>query len=363
MARPLMYHIAERYRDQWLKPRDLNDLQQKRLRQTIGYAYRRVPYYHRLFRSLGVRPDDIRTIHDLTKIPILTKKDAKDSLKSLLARGVERKQVEWYRTSGTTASPISVAKDVEYKRIINALITRMKLAYSEKPWDKTMHITHPASTFRSGFRSQSLGVFRYMHTAFFRAVPLGRIDETEDVMRSIRDFRPRVLQSHEFNLRLLSHYADSLRDGQKPRVIHTGQGEVEDNWTRRLLEDAFECGVYAGYGSSEFSFHGFECRRQRGYHIHSDHILIEYLRDGEQVECGEAGEMVVTDLSNRAMSLIRYQLGDVGVPSCEPCPCGRGLPLLLSVEGRVEDFVVLPDSRILTPRQISSRLNAVRGVA
>ncbi|MFQ5910686.1 MAG: hypothetical protein ACE5IJ_08225, partial [Thermoplasmata archaeon] len=97
--------------------------------------------------------------------------------------------------------------------------------------------------------------------------------------------------------------------------------------------------------------------------IHSDHIAIEYLRDGDQVECDEPAEMVVTDLSNRAMPLIRYQLKDVGVPSCEPCPCGRGLPLLSFVEGRTDDLVVLPTGRILTPRQITSRLNAVRGVA
>ena len=362
MSRPLMYHMARALRDEWLKPRELDILQLKKLRHIVRYAYRLVPYYHELFDAHGFGPDDIRSTRDLTRIPLLTKNGVKENLQRLLAQGTDTTRAVWLRTGGTTSSPISVAKDAERWRINHALQMRKRLAFLEKPWDKAMVVAHPVHASKTRLHQQGLGIFRHMHTAFFRTVPLERIGETPRVMRSIADFRPKVLTSHEFILRLLSHYLDLLPEDRRPRVIHTA-GEVQDKTTRRMLEDAFGCGVYFTYGSAEFGNTGFECREQRGYHAHSDHILIEYLRDGEQVESDELGEMVVTDLTNQAMPLIRYRLGDVGIPSCEPCPCGRGLPLLSSVDGRIDDLVLLPNGQILTPRQITSQLNAIRGMA
>jgi phenylacetate-CoA ligase len=350
------------FKDQWLSPPELKRLQEKKLRWITRYAYRRVPYYHRLLRTQGLRPEDIRTSSDLTRIPILNKETAKRHLSTLLARELDNRLIDWLSTSGTTASPVSVARNQEVWRIMHSLVERGKLAFWEMPWHRTMHVTHPGSQFHGGWVSRSLGLLQKIHAAFFRAVPLDRIDRAVQVVRKMADFRPKVLATHAFNLRLLSFHLDALPNDARPKVIHSGAGEVADNRTRRMIEDEFGCGMYNTYGSSELGRHGFECREQMGYHIHADHLLLECLADGEQVS-DQPGEIVITDLSNVVMPIIRYRLGDLGILSSDTCPCGRGLPLLNSVEGRIDDLLVLPDGRILTPLYITSWLNEIRGMA
>jgi phenylacetate-CoA ligase len=87
-------------------------------------------------------------------------------------------------------------------------------------------------------------------------------------------------------------------------------------------------------------------------HINADSVLVEFLKEGEPVAPKERGEIVITNLWNRAMPLIRYRMGDIGIPSEEYCECGRGLPLMKDLEGRADDFIVLPSGRAVPPTRL-----------
>jgi phenylacetate-CoA ligase len=102
--------------------------------------------------------------------------------------------------------------------------------------------------------------------------------------------------------------------------------------------------VVNGYGSREGGFIAHECPAGR-MHITSENVIVEFIKDGTPVAPGEDGEIVVTHLDNHAMPFIRYRTGDVGQPSTEICPCGRGLEVMKVVKGRSTDFVVTPDGR------------------
>jgi phenylacetate-CoA ligase len=121
----------------------------------------------------------------------------------------------------------------------------------------------------------------------------------------------------------------------------------EQLWRRETIEEAFHSRVFDDYSSREFSI-AAECEVRRGYHISSEIVLLEFVRDNQHVSNGELGEILVTDLTNWGMPFIRYRIGDLGRPSDDHCPCGRGLPLLEGVEGRSSDYITGSDGRVFT---------------
>ena len=110
---------------------------------------------------------------------------------------------------------------------------------------------------------------------------------------------------------------------------------------RKLIEQVFSCKVTDRYGCEEVSLIGCECEKHDGMHMNIEHLVIEFIKDdGTAAKVGEAGNIIVTDLMNFAMPFIRYKVEDVGVPMDTVCTCGRGLPLMANVTGRVADFLV-----------------------
>jgi phenylacetate-CoA ligase len=115
-----------------------------------------------------------------------------------------------------------------------------------------------------------------------------------------------------------------------------------------VIEEVLGCKVTNRYGCEEVSLIACECERHQGLHVNADGVYVEILRDGRPARPGEAGSVIVTDLTNRAMPLLRYQVGDVAVMSERTCPCGRGLSLLERVEGREADYVVTAAGELIS---------------
>jgi len=131
----------------------------------------------------------------------------------------------------------------------------------------------------------------------------------------------------------------------KPKIVF-GTSEILDDETRKYINSVFEVEMVDMFGCVELNRTAWECSEHVGYHIDIDAVVMEFIRDGESVSMGERGEIVYTGLYNYAMPLIRYRIGDIGVPSDEICPCRRGLPLMKLIEGRTDSFMQVPDGRI-----------------
>src|SRR5207249_2460748 len=118
---------------------------------------------------------------------------------------------------------------------------------------------------------------------------------------------------------------------------------------REAVESVFGLGVVDYYGAGGEGFHlASQCEERGAYHVHIENSVVEILCEGRPAREGETGEVVVTQLDNRAMPLIRYATQDVAVAAPQKmCACGRGLPLLASIQGRVPDIVFAPDGSAL----------------
>jgi phenylacetate-CoA ligase len=107
------------------------------------------------------------------------------------------------------------------------------------------------------------------------------------------------------------------------------------------------------YGAQEFGRFAFECEEHSGYHIVTDNVAVEFVNGKESMNFGDNGEVIITDLNNNIMPLIRYKLGDIAIPLKKTCCCGRGLPLIKEIEGREDDYLILPSGRRISPRNIN----------
>jgi phenylacetate-CoA ligase len=159
---------------------------------------------------------------------------------------------------------------------------------------------------------------------------------------------PSLLFGHAHSVYLFAEYLRQAGGAPiRPRGIIT-TAMVLHPWQRRSIEDVFGCPVTNRYGCEEVSLIACECEQHDGLHINADSLYVEVIRDGRPAEPGEPGSVVITDLANRAMPLLRYQVGDVAVRSERRCPCGRGLPLLEQIEGREADYVTTPAGELIS---------------
>jgi phenylacetate-CoA ligase len=169
--------------------------------------------------------------------------------------------------------------------------------------------------------------------------------------RTLKSHHFRALDGYVSALELLARYLLHCgRPGIWCDAVVTGAEALAPS-QRALMERAFGCPVFNRYGSSEAGFIAHECGQNPGHqlHVNAELLWLEFIRNGRPVQHGELGEVVLTEFTNRAMPLIRYRTHDVGSPGQpgETCPCGRGLPLVSSIEGRVDDLFYLPSGEVV----------------
>jgi phenylacetate-CoA ligase len=173
-----------------------------------------------------------------------------------------------------------------------------------------------------------------------------------------------LLYGHAHSVYLFATYLRSQAITQiRPSGIVT-TAMVLHQWQRQVIEEVFHCRVTNRYGCEEVSLIACECEHHAGLHVNADNVYVEIVRDGRPALPGEPGSIIVTDLTNRAMPILRYQIGDVAVAADRRCPCGRGLPLLERLDGREADYVVTPQGKLVSGISLTDHFaTQVPGVA
>jgi phenylacetate-CoA ligase len=352
-----------------LSPEDMKKLQEQRLRSMVANAYANSLFWHDWFDSAGLRPGDINTLEDLAKIPQCTKKD-------LLARPErdrltqDPEKCNRGSTSGSTGGPLAVFNS---KRFTDHLFTMILFRFTRmtgfKMGRKMMTIAYalpskepddPTKPTRSSSR-KVFGVAVYflrpISRFIYRTVYIGY--GIDDIAPEISDYKPRLVYGTPTYLRLLADWVRSTGNKNARPKENFLTGEPLDEPTREYIDATFGSRTLNGYGANEFGFMAVECREKSGMHIQSDSVILEVMCDGRPALPGEPGELVITGLVNDAMPLIRYNIGDVGVLSDARCTCGRTLPLLASVEGRVVDHIRLSSGRIISPKKVMTMMHTI----
>ncbi|MEM3549946.1 MAG: AMP-binding protein [Candidatus Bathyarchaeia archaeon] len=325
------YYLFQLKRDQWKDLKELRRIQFKRLKAVIKHAYNYVPHYRKAFSSVGVKPDDIKSFGDLRKLPLVSKHDIQKDYQNFITEGIDVSRLPFHTTSGSTGTPLKVISD-RYPSPGSSRYPFFECGV--KLNDNFVTISQRAESIKWGSKYTRLW---------------GDISETivplfpeEKLVNILRQIKPDVILTFPSLLLSLSKYDLSEVN---PRLIFM-QGEVVTSHCREVVKKKFGGDLFETYGSVEFGSIAFECTEHFALHIITDNVYIELLdEEDEPVSPGELGEIVVTGLHNYVMPLIRYRIGDLGVMTDEKCPCKRSWPLLKSIEGRSNDFVVLPGGR------------------
>lgn len=342
-------------RQQWLKTEKLEEIQRKKLRRMIKHAYENVLYYRRLFESVGVRPEDIKTVEDLQKIPITTKEQLqKLEPKEIIAKGVNPNRCRKLTTSGSTGIPLLIFlrnKDFEFYNLVWA---RTSMECGQRLFDRFVYLKAIPPP-RPRFWFEHLGVWK-RHIVSYRY----KLDKQIELLRHIR---PRVIKSYSLKLFELARYIKKkgVKDVRLRSVLTMGC--TLDHKSREMIESAFRTEVFDCYGSFELGCIAWECSEHKGYHINCDSLVLELIKDGRAASPGEIGKIVCTSLHSFAMPFIRYEIGDVGIGSDKKCPCGRGLPLLKSIEGRTDDLFVSPSGELYTTPGFIVYFKSISGIS
>jgi len=375
MLARFLWYCYQLSRTQWLKPPELRKLQRKRLRAILKHVYENVPLYRGKFDSVGLKPGDVKTVEDLSKLPFTTKQEIWKGIPSKsIARGYNLDDCVRVSTSGTSGGPMPVYHDKRFRDYISASLYKLRRAVGISPLDKTFRIQFwgalPKDKNKKEKPSRRKHKSRWKTTlgpAYYLLRGLQKTSyityDANEIISDIIEYQPKVISANPSYLRLLAEAITDMGIKEfRPKVLRSS-GEVLDEPTRRFLEASFGCEVFDSYWSNETGCISWECKRKEGQHINADLLALEIIRDGEPVGPGELGEIVITGFMNYAMPLIRYRVGDLGILDDELCSCGRGLPLLKSVEGRAIDCFTLPNGRKVTPKTIMTTIQGITGVS
>jgi len=358
----VLWYWAQLSRNQWLPKDELETLQLKKLHVLLKHAYEHVPFYKRLYDGHNLHPSQLKTLDDIRKFPILSKEFVRDiAFEERIADNFDVKRCTVKTTSGSTGIPLRVLEDPRSVDYLDAYHLRRLFEYGYRPWETIVRLTtEPPGKEVIGATGEARGgVMKSLRQSKVKRLLIAEgIDKHLQVLSTCQ---PRFMVAPPSYLKVLGKQQTPIR----PRVLMTW-GEILDDSTRASLSARFGSQVYDGYGCTEVAPIGglaWECRRRAGLHINSDTVVLEVLKDGEPVAQGEKGEVVVTSLFRYATPMIRYRLGDVVTTISEPCPCGRGMPLIKNIDGRLVDFLRLQDGRLISPYAMMFAIQDIPGIA
>ena len=337
-----------------LSATELQDLVQKRLSSVMRHAYVNVPYYGSLWRSAGVRPEDVRSVDDLPRLPLTTKAMLKAAGPGeLMTRGVDPSACYVERTSGASGNYWEVflsPREAKTRRLVRL---RAYLTAGRRPRDVLCVLGldwgAPPNIY------DRLGLYR---TRYVSAVlPL------EQQVKLLREARPDLLRVWPSAFRSVLHEVDyGLSKLARPRAIYSSSEVLDDALRRRILAD-LDVEFFNFYVAAEAGEIASDCPAHEGLHVNADQVIVEVLRDDGQVaEPGEPGVVVVTSLHSYTMPIIRYRLGDISTRLERPCSCGLPFPLIGAPLGRQEDAVRLPSGRLRAAIGLGLLVDKVDGI-
>ena len=336
------------------KLHEMKALQSFRLSQTIRRVYENVPYYRDRMDKAGVKPDDIKSVNDLYKLPFTFKQDLRDTYPYGLFAVPMEDVVRVHASSGTTGKQIVVGYTKKDLETWSECCARALTAAGATPKD-FMHISYGYGLFTGG-----LGLHSGAEKVGMTVIPVS-VGNTKRQINIIKDFGSTYICCTPSYALFL---AETMKEmGITKDDIHLRGGLFgAEPWTeemRKEIEDKLGLKAYDIYGLTEIIGPGvaFECCEQTGMHINEDNFIPEIIDPdtGEVLPEGSQGELVFTCITKEAFPLIRYRTRDIGILTREKCSCGRTLIKMKKPAGRSDDMLIIRGVNVF-PSQIESVL-------
>jgi phenylacetate-CoA ligase len=319
----------------------------EKLKRLLKHASQTVPYYNEVLGKTGVVDGGEVHLEHFTEIPLLTKERLRDSGERLVSR--DPGSDPYTNTSGgTTGEPVAFVQDQHYwgwnvaNKIFYQELAGKPLGGREvKLWGSERDILDGRETLRARLKN-----FLYNR----RLLNTFRMSEADmrEYVETINSFQPHTIWAYVESIHQIAQFVQREGfDAYAPNGIVTTAGTLHEP-VRETIESAFDTTVYNQYGSREVGDMACECNEQDGLHVFAQTHYLEVVdEDGRPVDPGQDGRIVVTNLTNYSMPLVRYEIGDRGTKATGSCRCSSPFPRLQSVNGRVTDHFVSSDGDLI----------------
>jgi phenylacetate-CoA ligase len=340
MRRRAYPHLREFLeQSQWWSRERVQEFQWRELQLLLGHAFRTVPYYQRKYASAGIELGDIKTLDDFAKLPPLTREEINAHRIELCSR-VPKGRLIPHATGGSSGVPTRFFITIESYDWRCAASARAYSWSGYRTGERALYLWGAPVGHVSRSNRLKLDGYRFLR----RERVVATFSQTPEMWQSTFEtalrFRPKFVVGYVSSLQ---QFAQFLLD--RSLVIPglqavLGAAEPVRKTTRELVAQAFRAPLFDTYGSREFMSIGAECEQHDGLHVHADNLLVE-----TENANGELSELLVTDLHNFGMPFVRYRIGDLAELSNSSCACGRGLPLIRRIEGRVLEVLCTSNGR------------------
>ncbi|MGB9975963.1 phenylacetate--CoA ligase family protein [Thermovenabulum sp.] len=338
----------------------LEELQLERLKKIVNYAYENVPFYKKTFDNIGLKPEHIKNLKDIEKIPFTTKEDLRESYPYGMFAVPLKKVVRLHASSGTTGRPTVVGYTKKDLDTWSELVARIAYMAGVREEDVAQ------IAFSYGLFTGAFGLHYGLEKIGATVVPISS-GNTERQITIMKDFGSTVLVSTPSYALYMAEVAMEMgiKKGDLKLRLGLFGAEGSTKEMRKEIERLFGINATENYGLSEIIGPGVsgECEEKDGLHIAEDHFLAEIIdpNTGKVLDYGQKGELVITTLTKEAMPLLRYRTRDITSLNPEPCKCGRTLVKMSSVEGRTDDMLIIRGVNVY-PSQIESVLMSIKGI-
>jgi phenylacetate-CoA ligase len=332
-------------RAQQLKRTQLEQLRLAALQKLLDHASTWCPYYADTLRPTLDRLGPLRSLEQLAEFPIITRDDVRRNSTAMLDYRRRVSDLQRGSTGGTTGTPMPFYTDAAYRFHSRALVARVYRTIGRNLFSPTVLMAG------SAIDSQR---WRDMRQRMFHSIRRTAVIPAFDVSRSslpamialIEKKRPAFLMCYVSTLQMIARYckANDARL-QLPAVVPLAELVTEAH--RQQFAEVFGAKTFEIYGAREATGMAVECAAHSGLHVQEDAYVLEFARAGIPTASGSPGEVLVTDLGNRAMPLIRYKIGDVGRHLPDRCTCGRSFGLMEVTHGRVLDVIISSNGTLL----------------
>lgn len=334
---------------QWWPPARLADHQWRALARLLDHARRETPYYRDWFAANRIEPAELAAARDLSPLPIITRSQLMTAPGRFRAENPPPGSY-MKATGGSTGQPLRFWLDPRSDQWRLAMSRRGYAWAGCRPGMRQVYLWSSDFTPPGRLALAKRGLHRLLQgQVYVDSFHLGPA-ELDRALRLISRYRPHCLVAFTSAALILARWAMKRRwspPGPLASVITGAEGLSQPG--RELLERVFACPVFETYGSREFMLAASECPAHAGLHVSSENLLLEVVDPaGRPAGPGQTGRVLVTDLHNFAQPFIRYQNDDLAAWAGRECACGRGLPLLERIEGRLLDVLRSPGGRELT---------------
>ncbi len=363
----VVWHARKERGIPFLPLEQIEAIQSRRVRAMVKHAYENVPFYREAMDQRGLKPRDFQTAADLARLPLIDRDVFVQQSDKFRAQNFIHADGLNLLSSGTSGTPKEVRQEARALFLAFVRGQRQRMVVSHflgRPFGyRETRFARPGgvvSTVRGFYEDHSWTPRRLD----LKRQTLSPGDlSVEDTAAALNQFRPDLVVGYgSYVGALFREFHDQKIPIHRPKLISYGADAMAEA-DRLLIEREFGVPVISTYQCTEVLRIGFVCEQRHGFHISIDATAFRVVdHENREVAPGESGNIIVSNLTNRATVLLNYKLGDVVTRGTMPCPCGRTLPMIESIRGRSDDLLRLADGRVMHGQLATEPLLAITDV-